>query len=244
MTGDERPLRAPARAIGGRRSHIGERAGAARREPAGHRAGYRAVAGERPRRGGHRRSPTGRGRSDAPREGPPLDRRARGRAYADRRPRRRGDQRHGQPSRLRQDHRRPRYQEPARGRALRRGYREREELSADDGDERLPFPSHRRRVSEEALDEIESALAARGYLAEIMPYEDRPGVRNVSTAGRRAPEYMQKSGPGSSRNRARFHRCGYALLVDDLGDRAGGAGVLAGAAGNAGVLVSDGGDAG
>lgn len=35
---------------------------------------------------------------------------------------------------------------------------------------------------------------------------------------------------------------GELLLLDDLGDRAGGAGVLASATGDAGVLVSDGGD--
>lgn len=35
---------------------------------------------------------------------------------------------------------------------------------------------------------------------------------------------------------------GELLLLDDLGDRASGASVLAGAAGNAGILVSDGSD--
>ena len=72
--------------------------------------------------------------------------------------------RHGEPPRVRRHHGRPRRAQPARRGALSGRDPFWQELSAHDGDERLHF--HRIAAeSEEILDEIEEALAAKGYLA-------------------------------------------------------------------------------
>ena len=80
-------------------------------------------------------------------------------------------QRDRQPSCVRQDHGRPGHPQPPRCRALSARYRERQELSAANGDERLSLPSHCG-GGRTGPSTGRAMLKEKGYLADLMPYED------------------------------------------------------------------------